>query len=501
MDLVRELKEVRFELSLRGYDCEAVDAFLARIRGDLTTVQSENDAAQGRISELEGIVESGGGSAETEGTLRRTLLLAQRLADETEAEAKKAAEELAQSTTAEAEQMRASAEVESSSMRAEGERELSNARDEAATIRETSAEEAGRSRGEARVAAEQLLSDAEHRGMERVAALEQTAQEEAAGMREPIRSEVSELEDVRARLLGDIAGLERHLEEQRVRVRTAVEALRVGMSGSIEDLERVAEDDDLLAAQPIPTTSEASGADVPVAPDIEIVGRVAESAPEAATVDDIEAAVDTAQLEDTAQSQDPEPENDVEDSFDGLDTERIPVVEIDDAAVEEAPFDGLVFDGLAVDVLVVNELVVNELVVNELVVDELPVEEVPFDELVVDVLVVDELPVDDMIVEDAVILEGEAVDDDVVVVADEDDVAEAELVELDEEPSALFGTQLASDAKVTAVMADPTATVEDGLVDETPEESASVEEEVEEAPGFVDRFTELLDALPIGREE
>ncbi len=437
MDLVRELKEVRFELSLRGYDCEAVDAFLAQIRGDLTTTQSENDAARGRISELERIVESGGGSAETEGTLRRTLLLAQRLADETEAEAKKAAEELAQSSTAEAEQLRASAKAESASMRVEGERELSNARDEATTIRETSAEEAARTRGEARVAAEQVLDDAERRGMERVAVLEQTAQEETAAMREPVRSEVTELEDVRARLLGDISALEKHLEQQRVRVRTAVEALRVGMSGSIDDLERVAEDDDLLATESAPATSEATSEDVPVAPDIEIVDRVAEAAPAAPTIDDIEEAVDARFHEDA------EPEPVAEDPLEGLATERIPVVEVDDSPDEW--------------------------------VEAEPAE----------VLLAEEPPVDD----------GE------VVVATEDEFAEAELVELDEEPSALFGTDLASDAEVTDVLADATVAAEERTVYEAPEEPAPDEEQSDEAPGFVDRFTELLDVLPIGRDE
>jgi len=291
MDLVRELKDVRFELSLRGYDCEAVDAFLAKLRSDIATLQDANESSAARISELEVAVQDGGGHSETEGTLRRTLLLAQRLADETEVEAKKAASEMVEAATAEAEQMRTSAEMEARSMREEGQRELSNARDEAASIRETTGEEAARARSESRMRSEQILAEAERRGMERVAVLEQAAQVAAAAMRDPIRTEVSELEAARARVMADIAGLETHLEQQRVRVRTAVEALRAGMSGSIEDLERVADDDDLLATEPTPQMSGVSADDITVAPNIDIVETVAAQAPSAPTVDDVEEAV------------------------------------------------------------------------------------------------------------------------------------------------------------------------------------------------------------------
>ena len=101
MDLVRELKEVRFELALRGYDCEAVDSFLARLRGEVAAVQSQIDEANERIETLSAQVSDGGGggSSETEGTLRRTLVLAQRLADETEADAKLQASELINNAT------------------------------------------------------------------------------------------------------------------------------------------------------------------------------------------------------------------------------------------------------------------------------------------------------------------------------------------------------------------------------------------------------------------
>ena len=113
---------------------------------------------------------------------------------------------------------------------------------------------------------------------------------------------------------------------------------------------------------------------------------------------------------------------------------------------------------------------------------------------IVNEMKIEEVPLDAMIVESAMA-------DADVVIATEDELAEAELIEFDEEPSALFGTDLASDAEVTDVIADATVAAEEGTVDEAPDEPAPDEEQADDAPGFVDRFTDLLDALPIGRDE
>lgn len=524
MDLVRELKDVRFELSLRGYDCEAVDAFLAKLRGDITSVQDENESAVARIRELEQAVQDGGGaSSETEGTLRRTLVLAQRLADETEAEAKKDAAEMLHSATAEAEQMRSAAEIESQSMKEEGKRELDNARDEAATIRETVAEEAARTRGEARVESEAVLAEAERRGLERVATLEQAAQVEAAAMREPIRQEVVELEGARARVMSDIAALESHLEQQRVRVRTAVEALRVGMSGSIEDLERVADDDELLATQEAPETTGARAADVGVAPDIDIVDSVTMNAPLAPTVDDIEhgarAAVAT-DAEGSAPYEEADPDSAAEDGAiddgtvddiavgDGAVDDiahddggaDIPQVEIVDAqVVEAADADGLDFDLDGGDLLENAEAEVAE----------------PFDlgPATEPIPIIDALPADDA---------GGEIDGDIVDSTPEDLAAAVEVDELDDEPNVLFGTDLADDTDAELVDTsvpdgEITVDLEDSGVDDgaagdsavlvgdmTPPAGSDAPDEASSAQGgvsFVERFAELLDAQPIGRDQ
>lgn len=467
MDLVRELKEVRFELNLRGYDCEAVDAFLAKLRSDVATVQQENDAATERISTLESqLQDGGGGSSETEGTLRRTLVLAQRLADETEADSKKAAADLVDSASAEAKDIRAAAETEASSMREAGKDELAAARDEADQLREETNSEAAKSRAEARQQAAGILEEAEKRGAERVVVIEQAAQEAATTMREPIRTEVDELERVRGQLLSDINALETHLEDQRVRVRTAVEALRVGMSGSIEDLERVADDDELLATQPAPAHSGATGSDVAVAPDIDIIDEVDAAVPAAPTVDDVEEAANAA---------------------------AVPVATVPIAEVPIADEELSVEDTAAV---VDMPLEVDEVVIEEVAVDE---------------------SVSDAVVEESTGPNTEPIP--VIATPAVTEPGEEELVDLAEEPSGIFGTEVgeaadADDAGNVVVLggavagagavgvgavvasseADETATAEPEIAESEAESDSSSD------AGFIDRFSEAIDALPVASD-
>ena len=243
---------------MRGYDYAGVDTFLATLRSDVADLQERYEAAQQRLQELEAGGGGGGATPETEGELRRTLVLAQRLADETEADAKASAEQMITAATEHADTTRAEAEAEAAQMRETAEQELANANEEADAIRQQTAEESEQASAKARERAEILLSNAEQAGTERVVEIEGLAQAEVAEMREPIRTEVEQLEGVRSQLLNDISDLESHLEAQRVRVRNAVDALRVGMSGSIEDLQRVAEDDALMAPQPAPDHSDAT---------------------------------------------------------------------------------------------------------------------------------------------------------------------------------------------------------------------------------------------------
>jgi len=487
MDLVRELKEVRFELSLRGYDCEAVDAFLAKLRSDVAAVQQESDAASSRIAELESQVQegTGGASSETEGTLRRTLVLAQRLADETEIEAKQAAAELVDAATAEANDLRKSAEADATSMRESGESELSAARDEAASIRDVTSEEAAKARAESRQTVAGILEEAESRGAERVVVIEQAAQEQATAMREPIRAEVLELEDVRGRLLTDIAELEAHLEQQRVRVKTAVEALRVGMSGSIEDLERVADDDELLATQPAPEHSGASGTDVAAAPPVEIVDRVDGAVPDAPTVDGVEA-----------------------DAIAKLEPITDEATSGDDVIADEPSADEPVVDEPDTDESAGEEPVAIDATPTMVEVDPGPsTERIPIVETV-DAVEVDPVDavgaVDAEVVDEAILVEADEVSQGIDV---SEGVDEAELIDFDTEPSGMFGTEVGEDAEAStapvaaaaAATAVGGAAIASSVVDGDDDSDSPDGTTPASGPGFVDRFAESLDTLPVAR--
>lgn len=517
MDLVRELKDVRFELNLRGYDCEAVDAFLAKLRSDVASVQKENDTAAGRISDLEAqLAQGGGASSETEGTLRRTLVLAQRLADETEADSKRSASELIETATAEANKLRADAESEAAAMRKEGETDLAESQREAAATRDATTEEAGQARTEMRQQVEAILSAAEDRGAERVVVIEQAAQESTAAMREPIRAEVAELEDVRRRLLIDIGELETHLEAQRVRVRTAVEALRVGMSGSIEDLERIAEDDELLATHPAPEHSGASADDVPMAPAVEIVDQVANTVPEPATVDEVEHDA-LLQMEPNVVEPELDPEPSVEVESSGPNTEPIPVIELEEATlVEEMPPE--------IDAAPIEDLALA---------DPTPVDtasapaSAPLDGAPVEAIPVEDLEPVDAVSQSVPVIDDAPTIDASTPVATAADLEEVELVDLSSEPTGMFATEVGevADAAPTTSSAVTAAGAvaggglagaaavgalgnNDSGVDDSEVAVAEVVEEagepVEAVPdepqiAFVDRFAEALDALPITR--
>ena len=504
MDLVRQLRDVRFETAVRGYDYAGVDTFLATLRSDVADLQERYEAAQQRIAEFEAKgPQDGSASEETEGELRRTLVLAQRLADETAADAKASADELVNAANQEAAATTSQAEADATGMRETAEAELVAAREEAEALRQRAGEEAEQSNSESRLRAQALLTDAETAGTERVVEIEGLAQAEVAAMREPIREEVEQLEDVRSRLLSDIAELEAHLEAQRVRVRNAVEALRVGMSGSIQDLERVADDDELMAPQPAPEHSNASGADVAAAPDIEIQEAVQAQA--AATTPTVEALAPEADRPQHAAS-DP-------------DTQPLEVIESPEDVLETEVVDGAIAETEIVETISepeVPEASVPEAVVEPEVPEAVVEPEVPEVELEQpEVASVPDLEtgaesMPDVMVEEvdssmsvggfaggaiagaavgAAALSGDDGGDAVDLEATQamatiEDLDQAEIVELDEEPGALFGTDVGADAEAVEASDDSTA---------TPADVAGGGE------GFVAKFASALDQLPIER--
>ena len=550
MDLVRQLRDVRFEMAVRGYDCAAVDAFLAKFRADVTALEQSHADAVAQVKELE--ARPMHEASETEGTLRRTLVLAQRLADETEADAVAAAEEMRESADAEAKEIRRHAEAEAESKRQAAEAELNAARDESSSIRGTADREVALARAEAKATVKEMLAEGERTGMARVAELEEAGQLEMTSAREPIRAEIQELEEVRSALLVDIAKLEGHLDEQRVRVKTAVEALRVGMSGSIHDLERVASDEETFSIESAPPVGSMTAADVALAPDVAITDATVEKAAPAPTVEDVETRAEavvaeemalSAQDEDTALE---DTELEVIEPIDERAVEDLEGTELEDTALEEAALGDDALDDIE-EIAALEDAELDDTAVEEIEeISEVETAESDQGPDTVPFAVVDDAPsIDDApeewldpgsdaadaqdddagsgglteaaayaalsgaavagtaaatglgddsepeIIEAEIISEGADVDPAMNMsgsgapgMATAADLEEAQLVVLDDEPQALFDTDLGADADVSADEDAQDVVVEDG--------------ETESGESFVGRFAELLDTKPIG---
>jgi DivIVA domain-containing protein len=111
-----DVRNRRFKTSFRGYDEEEVDSFLDEVEVELTRLLGDNDSLRQRLDAIAAAPPPQPVSSEAEEMLRRTLLLAQRTADETVASAQAEAERLtaearesADATVQQAEQQAASA--------------------------------------------------------------------------------------------------------------------------------------------------------------------------------------------------------------------------------------------------------------------------------------------------------------------------------------------------------------------------------------------------------
>lgn len=91
-----------FKEKLRGYSQDEVDAFLDRVADSLATLLREREDLHRRVRALE---EAGREASDTEQLLKRTLLAAQRTADETVAQAQAEAEETLADARSQSEQL------------------------------------------------------------------------------------------------------------------------------------------------------------------------------------------------------------------------------------------------------------------------------------------------------------------------------------------------------------------------------------------------------------
>jgi cell division initiation protein len=167
------LRTVEFRQTLRGYHIDDVDEYLERVAVDAEALQEQvrqagerlKQAAE-RIAQLEGMLQEvqlqpqSGAAAVTDDTLQRTLILAQKFVDQTQAEA------------------------------------------------ET----------QARI----LVADAEERARRVLGEAEQRAKSVTEDTERHLREEINRLESIRTQLAGDVETISRHLENERNRLRGAL---------------------------------------------------------------------------------------------------------------------------------------------------------------------------------------------------------------------------------------------------------------------------------------
>ena len=166
------LRTVEFRQTLRGYHIDDVDEYLERVAVDAEALQEQvrqagdrlKQAAE-RIAQLEGMLQEAqlqpqASVAVSDDTLQRTLVLAQKFVDQTQAEAE----------------------------------------------------------AQARV----LVADAEERARRVLGDAEQRAKSVTEDTERHLREEITRLESIRAQLAGDVETISRHMENERNRLRGAL---------------------------------------------------------------------------------------------------------------------------------------------------------------------------------------------------------------------------------------------------------------------------------------
>ncbi|MCH7788003.1 MAG: DivIVA domain-containing protein [Acidobacteria bacterium] len=177
MDLTTDrFAEVVFEERRRGYDPVEVDRFLEEIEAGVGALQGKVARLKQRVIDAEA---AGSKASETEETLRRTLVLAQRTADAVVEEAKNESAQIVSDATESAATLTADAEEQS------------------ATIREMAESEARRV---------------------------------AEATRGPVLDEIRDLEEIRNFLMDDVELLETHVATERERIERAVGSIQAALS-------------------------------------------------------------------------------------------------------------------------------------------------------------------------------------------------------------------------------------------------------------------------------
>ncbi len=235
------LRTVEFRQTLRGYHIDDVDEYLERVAVDAEALQEQvrqagerlRQAAE-RIAQLEGMLQEvqlqpQAAATVSDDTLQRTLLLAQKFVDQTQAEAE----------------------------------------------------------AQARV----LVGDAEERARRVLNEAEQRAKSVTEDTERHLREEITRLESIRAQLAGDVETIGRHMENERNRLRGALTDMltwvdeHVQPTGSIL-AQRPAPRPTARPSDDLPTmTAARPGEDIPTVAAPDSVGGIPGHEPSAMTLE------------------------------------------------------------------------------------------------------------------------------------------------------------------------------------------------------------------------
>jgi cell division initiation protein len=192
----QDVEKQVFRERRKGYDPEEVDQFLDKVAESLGTLARERDEANRRIGELE---EASQGARESETLLRRTLISAERTAEQTVADAQEEAARMLEEARREAAELIETAEADSHEMRRAAEEEAAERRRaaEEETTQELEAARVGADRVRRAVAELQEFRE-EYRERVQAVIAEQLAALDRVGEMPELDPKVTELAKLRA---------------------------------------------------------------------------------------------------------------------------------------------------------------------------------------------------------------------------------------------------------------------------------------------------------------
>ncbi len=241
--LLRQIPTIKFEEEMRGYSKAQVDRvldILAPLADEIEALQVQVNEATARADEAahradaiaassahEVAPQAASPDGDFDETLRNTLLLAQRTADQTIRDAEAKAEDTRRESTAKADSIMAGARAEAKELKGE-----------AHAQREQMLADAESERAE-------LLADALEHAETRKSAIEEELLSEQGIRRNELLAEISQLERSRDDLNADVLRFEQFIEGRRSSIGSA-----------LEELKAVLEDPELLAEADAPEPAE-----------------------------------------------------------------------------------------------------------------------------------------------------------------------------------------------------------------------------------------------------